>query len=38
MTALARALHQKGDDAAARQWLQKALHRNSQNYRAWYEL
>jgi arylsulfatase A-like enzyme/Flp pilus assembly protein TadD len=38
MTALARALHQKGDDAGARQWLEKAIQRNSQNYRAWYEL
>jgi choline-sulfatase len=38
MTALARALHEKGDDAGARQWLGKALQRNSQNFRAWYEL
>ena len=38
MTALARALHEKGDDAAARDWLQKALRRNPQNFRAWYEL
>ena len=38
MTALARALHEKGDDAGARQWLEKALQRNSQNFRAWYEL
>jgi choline-sulfatase len=38
MTALARALHQKGDDGGARQWLERALHRNSQNFRAWYEL
>jgi arylsulfatase A-like enzyme/Tfp pilus assembly protein PilF len=38
MTALARALHETGDDAGARQWLDKALHQNAQNYRAWYEL
>ena len=38
MTALARALHEKGDDAGARQWLKKALDRNHQNFRAWYEL
>jgi choline-sulfatase len=38
MTALARALHEKGDDAGARRWLEKALQRNSQNFRAWYEL
>jgi len=38
MTGLARALHEQGDDAGARQWLQKALKINPQNYRAWYEL
>ena len=38
MTALARALHETGDDAGTRQWLDKALHQNGQNYRAWYEL
>jgi choline-sulfatase len=38
MTALARALHEKGDDAGARQWLQKAVEQNGQNFRAWYEL
>jgi Tfp pilus assembly protein PilF len=38
MTALARAFHEKGDDDSARQWLDKALHRNEQNFRAWYEL
>ena len=38
MTALARALHEKGDDASARRWLEKALDRNRQNFRAWYEL
>jgi Flp pilus assembly protein TadD len=38
MTALARALHEKGDDTGARQWLQKAVQQNDQNYRAWYEL
>jgi len=38
MTALARALHEKGDDAGARLWLQKALARNDRNFRAWYEL
>lgn len=38
MTALARALHEKGDDAGARQWLDTAVRRNGQNFRAWYEL
>ena len=38
MTALARALHEKGDDAGARQWLDKALQHDKQNFRAWYEL
>jgi arylsulfatase A-like enzyme/Flp pilus assembly protein TadD len=38
MTALARALHEKGDDAGARQWLDKALQQDKQNFRAWYEL
>jgi choline-sulfatase len=38
MTALARALYQKGDMAGAREWLMKALDRNPQNFRAWYEL
>ena len=38
MTALARALHGKGDDSGASEWLQKALARNSSNFRAWYEL
>jgi arylsulfatase A-like enzyme/Flp pilus assembly protein TadD len=38
MTALARALHEKGDDTGARQWLQKAVEKNGQNFRAWYEL
>jgi arylsulfatase A-like enzyme/Flp pilus assembly protein TadD len=38
MTALARALHEKGDDAGARQWLHVAVRQNGQNFRAWYEL
>ena len=38
MTALARALHEKGDQAGARGWLQKAVRQNDQNFRAWYEL
>jgi arylsulfatase A-like enzyme/Flp pilus assembly protein TadD len=38
MTALARALYEKGDGTGARQWLQKAVQQNNQNYRAWYEL
>jgi arylsulfatase A-like enzyme/Flp pilus assembly protein TadD len=38
MTALARALHEKGDDAGARRWLDKALKQDKQNFRAWYEL
>jgi len=38
MMALARALHEQGDDAGAQQWLNEALKRNPQNYRAWYEL
>ena len=38
MTALARALHEKGDQAGAREWLQKAVRQNDQNFRAWYEL
>ena len=37
MTALARALYQQGDAAGARRWLDQALHRNPQNFRAWYE-
>ena len=38
MTALARALHQQGDNAGARQWLEKAVGQNGHNFRAWYEL
>jgi choline-sulfatase len=38
MTALARALHEKGDDAGARRWLDKALQQDRQNFRSWYEL
>jgi arylsulfatase A-like enzyme/Flp pilus assembly protein TadD len=38
MTALARALHEKANDTAARQWIEKALRQNAANYRAWYEL
>jgi choline-sulfatase len=38
MTALARALHETGDDASARKWLDRALTQNPQNFRAWYEL
>jgi arylsulfatase A-like enzyme/Flp pilus assembly protein TadD len=38
MTALARALHEKGDDSGAREWLEKALQHDKQNFRAWYEL
>jgi arylsulfatase A-like enzyme/Flp pilus assembly protein TadD len=38
MTALARALMYQGNTDEARQWVQKALKLNPQNYRAWYEL
>lgn len=38
MTALALALHAEGDDAGAQHWLNEALKRNPDNYRAWYEL
>ena len=38
MTALALALHAEGDNAGAQHWLNEALKRNSENYRAWYEL
>ncbi len=38
MTALGRALHQQGRDADAEKWVQKAIERNSRNFRAWYEL
>ena len=38
MTSLARALYQKGDVPSARDWVDKALNLNPQNYRAWYEL
>jgi predicted TPR repeat methyltransferase len=37
-TAPLRHRNQKGDDEGARQWLEEALRRNSQNLRAWYEL
>jgi choline-sulfatase len=37
MTGLARALAKLGRGDEAKSWLQKALHSNSQNYRAWYE-
>ena len=38
MTGLAHALIGLGDPLEARQWINKALHYNPQNYRAWYEL
>jgi arylsulfatase A-like enzyme/Tfp pilus assembly protein PilF len=38
MTGLSRALMYLGDDTAAKQWAQKALKYNPQNYRAWYQL
>jgi Flp pilus assembly protein TadD len=38
MAALARALISLGNTTEARQWLEKALQSNPQNYRAWYEL
>lgn len=38
MTGLAHAWLEAGNAAEARQWLQKALQYNPQNYRAWYEL
>ena len=38
MTGLAHALFASGDSAGARQWLEKALDANSQNYRAWFDL
>jgi len=38
MAGLARALINSGNQGEARQWLDKALQFNSQNYRVWYEL
>jgi arylsulfatase A-like enzyme/Flp pilus assembly protein TadD len=38
MAGLARALMNSGNQEEARQWLDKALKFNSQNYRVWYEL
>jgi Tfp pilus assembly protein PilF len=38
MTGLARALANLGDTAGAKQWVEKALQYNAQNFRAWYEL
>jgi arylsulfatase A-like enzyme/Flp pilus assembly protein TadD len=38
MTGLARALDKLGNPSEARQWLDRALKFNSQNYRVWYEL
>ena len=38
MTGLAHALIGLGNPVEARQWIDKALHYNPQNYRAWYEL
>ena len=38
MAGLARALMNSGNQNEARQWLDKALQFNSQNYRVWYEL
>jgi choline-sulfatase len=38
MTGLAHALLKVGRSEEARDWLQKALHNNPQNYRAWYEI
>jgi choline-sulfatase len=38
MTGLARALIYLGKTGEARQWLQRALEFNPQNYRAWYQL
>src|SRR5262249_39408379 len=35
---LARSLHELGDDAGAQHWLNEALKRNPENYRAWYEM
>jgi len=37
MTALARALHQQGEDEAALQWVEKAIQANPENLRAWYQ-
>jgi choline-sulfatase len=37
-TALARALYLQGDSPGAKQWLNRALERNPENYRAWYAL
>ena len=37
MTGLARALAKLGRTEEARNWLDKALHSNPQNYRAWYQ-
>lgn len=38
MTAVARGLHEQGQDADAEKWVKKAIERNSRNFRAWYEL
>ena len=38
MTGLARALAKLGRVDEARSWLQKALHNNPENYRAWYQM
>jgi arylsulfatase A-like enzyme/Flp pilus assembly protein TadD len=37
MTALARALHQQGNDVEALQWVDKSLQANPKNLRAWYQ-
>ena len=37
MTALARALHQQGEDEEALQWVEKAIQANPKNLRAWYQ-
>lgn len=37
MTALARALHQQGNDEEALQWVEKAIQGNPKNLRAWYQ-
>jgi arylsulfatase A-like enzyme/Flp pilus assembly protein TadD len=37
MTALARALHQQGNDEEALQWVEKAIQANPKNLRAWYQ-
>ena len=38
MTSLARALYQNSDVQGAKDWVDKALKLNPENYRAWYEL